>query len=44
MLMTQHNVWFYQRLMQDLRDSILRAQLGAFAAQFLERYRARATG
>jgi queuine tRNA-ribosyltransferase len=29
MLMTQHNLWFYQRLMQGLR---------AFAAEFVRRY------
>jgi len=39
MLMTQHNLWFYQRLMQALRDAIAAQGLAAFAAQFLERYR-----
>jgi len=39
MLMTQHNLWFYQRLMQGLRDAIAGQRLGAFAAGFLERYR-----
>ena len=39
MLMTQHNLWFYQRLMQDLRDAIAERQLSAFASGFLERYR-----
>ncbi len=39
MLMTQHNLWFYQRLMQDLRNSIGEGQLGGFAADFRERYR-----
>jgi len=38
MLMTQHNLWFYQRLMQGLRDAIAGQRLGAFAGEFLERY------
>ena len=41
MLMTQHNLWFYQRLMQGLRDAISAQRVGAFAAQFLDRYRRR---
>ena len=40
MLMTQHNLWFYQRVMQGLRDAIAARQLQAFASEFLERYRA----
>ena len=39
MLMTQHNVWFYQRLMEALRGAIAEARLNAFAGAFLERYR-----
>ena len=39
MLMTEHNLWFYQRLMQGLRDAIGEGQLEAFAAGFLGRYR-----
>ena len=39
MLMTQHNLWFYQRLMQGLRDAIAQQQLGVFAREFLKRYR-----
>ncbi len=39
MLMTQHNLWFYQRLMQDLRDAIGQQRLSPFAAGFLSRYR-----
>jgi queuine tRNA-ribosyltransferase len=39
MLMTEHNLWFYQRLMQGLRDAIAETRLGAFAAEFLARYR-----
>jgi queuine tRNA-ribosyltransferase len=42
MLMTQHNLWFYQRLMQGLRDAIAGQRLQSFASAFLERYRARA--
>ena len=37
-LMTQHNLWFYQRLMQGLRDAIAGGRLGEFAGEFLERY------
>jgi queuine tRNA-ribosyltransferase len=39
MLMTQHNLTFYQRLMQGLRDAIAGQRLEAFAAEFLDRYR-----
>jgi queuine tRNA-ribosyltransferase len=39
MLMTQHNLWFYQRLMQDLRDAIAVQGLAAFVGEFLGRYR-----
>ena len=39
MLMTEHNLSFYQRLMQGLRDAIREGRFDAFAAQFLERYR-----
>jgi queuine tRNA-ribosyltransferase len=38
MLMTQHNLWFYQRLMQSLRDAIAAKRLQAFASEFLQRY------
>jgi queuine tRNA-ribosyltransferase len=41
MLMTQHNLWFYQRLMQGLRDAIAEQRLQAFAREFLGRYRAK---
>src|ERR671919_3067077 len=40
MLMTEHNLWFYQRLMQGLRDAIGGARLADFATDFLTRYRA----
>jgi queuine tRNA-ribosyltransferase len=39
MLMTQHNLWFYQRLMQGLRDAIAEQRLKSFAGEFLGRYR-----
>ena len=41
MLMTEHNLWFYQRLMQGLRDAIGDGRFAAHAAAFLDRYRAR---
>jgi queuine tRNA-ribosyltransferase len=42
MLMTEHNLWFYQRLMQALRDAIAETRLTAFASDFLSRYRSKA--
>jgi queuine tRNA-ribosyltransferase len=42
MLMTEHNIWFYQELMQGLRDAITSQTLNAFATRFLSRYKARA--
>jgi queuine tRNA-ribosyltransferase len=39
MLMTQHNLWFYQRMMHGLRDAIAERRLAAFAAELLGRYR-----
>ncbi|WP_028969284.1 tRNA guanosine(34) transglycosylase Tgt [Sphingomonas sp. URHD0057] len=39
MLMTQHNLWFYQRLMQTSRDAIKEQRLQSFAGEFLARYR-----
>jgi queuine tRNA-ribosyltransferase len=39
MLMTQHNLWFYQRLMQGLRDAVSEQRLDAFAGEFLGHYR-----
>jgi queuine tRNA-ribosyltransferase len=41
MLMTQHNLWFYQRLMQGLRDAISCKRLKPYASKFLSRYRER---
>jgi queuine tRNA-ribosyltransferase len=42
MLMTEHNLWFYQRLMQAMRDAIAGARLAGFAREFLGRYRRQA--
>jgi queuine tRNA-ribosyltransferase len=39
MLMTEHNLWFYQRLMQGLRDAIGEGRLAAYAAAFRTRYK-----
>ena len=39
MLMTQHNLWFYQRLMHGLREAIAEQRLQAFTSEFLQRYR-----
>jgi queuine tRNA-ribosyltransferase len=44
MLMTQHNLWFYQRLMQGLRDAIAERRLRSFARDFLSRYRGGSRG
>ncbi|MDB5721380.1 MAG: tRNA guanosine(34) transglycosylase Tgt [Alphaproteobacteria bacterium] len=38
MLMTEHNLFFYQRLMADLRAAIGEGRLGIFASGFRERY------
>ncbi len=39
MLMTEHNLWFYQRLMHVMREEISQSRLRDFARRFLERYR-----
>jgi len=39
MLMTQHNLWFYQRLMLGFRTAIYDQRVQAFANDFLQRYR-----
>jgi queuine tRNA-ribosyltransferase len=39
MLMTEHNLWFYQRLMQELRDAIAEARVAAYVESFRRRYR-----
>jgi queuine tRNA-ribosyltransferase len=38
MLMTEHNLWFYQQLMAGLRAAIGAGQLGQFASDFRARY------
>jgi queuine tRNA-ribosyltransferase len=43
MLMTEHNLSFYQRLMQGLRDAIREERFATHAAVFLERYRQKKT-
>jgi queuine tRNA-ribosyltransferase len=43
MLMTEHNLWFYQRLMQGLREAIGEGRLDGYSDAFLERYRSRAS-
>jgi queuine tRNA-ribosyltransferase len=39
MLMTEHNIYFYQQLMQGLRAAIEESRLAAFASGFRARYR-----
>jgi queuine tRNA-ribosyltransferase len=39
MLMTEHNIWFYQQLMADLRQAIEERRLAAFATGFRTAYR-----
>jgi len=39
MLMTEHNLSFYQRLMQGLREAIGEGRLAVHASTFLDRYR-----
>ena len=41
MLMTEHNLNFYQQLMAGLRAAILDGRLAAFAGDFRQRYRSR---
>ena len=41
MLMTEHNLWFYQRVMADLRSAIGERRLEGHAGAFLDRYRHR---
>lgn len=38
MLMTEHNLWFYQQLMAALRSAIQRGELESFARDFRSRY------
>ncbi len=42
MLLTQHNLTFYQRLMQGLRAAIADKKLDAYAANFLKNYKGEA--
>lgn len=44
MLMTEHNLWFYQALMADLRAAIGDGRLKAFADAFRTEYRRGAAG
>ena len=39
MLMTEHNLWFYQQLMAAMRDAIAQGAFVAFAAEFRARYK-----
>jgi queuine tRNA-ribosyltransferase len=39
MLMTEHNIWFYEALMADLRAAIAESRLKGFADAFRARYR-----
>ncbi len=41
MLMTEHNLWFYQRMMAGLRGAIEVGEVEVWAAGFLERYGSR---
>jgi len=41
MLLTEHNIWFYQQLMQAMRDAIAAGTLPVFAADFRRDYFAR---
>ena len=38
MLLTEHNLWFYQRLMAAMRAAINEGRFGAWAAQFRRHY------
>ena len=40
MLLTEHNLWFYQQVMAGLREAIAAQALGNWAAAFNARYRA----
>ncbi len=40
MLMTEHNLGFYQQLMAGLRDAVAGGRLSAFASEFRRRYQA----
>ncbi|MDR3440560.1 tRNA-guanine transglycosylase, partial [Telmatospirillum sp.] len=38
MLLTEHNIWFYQQLMAAMRAAIAEGRFAAFAAQFRRDY------
>ncbi|TYC90741.1 tRNA guanosine(34) transglycosylase Tgt [Novosphingobium sp. BW1] len=38
MLLTEHNIWFYQQLMQGMRDAIAEQRFDIFAADFRRDY------
>jgi queuine tRNA-ribosyltransferase len=38
MLLTEHNIWFYQQLMAGMRAAIAEARFAAFAADFRRDY------
>jgi queuine tRNA-ribosyltransferase len=40
MLMTEHNIWFYEKLMADLRSAIAETRLAQFARDFRAGYAA----
>jgi queuine tRNA-ribosyltransferase len=39
MLMTEHNLWFYQQVMAGMRAAIAQGDFAAFAAEFRARYK-----
>jgi queuine tRNA-ribosyltransferase len=39
MLLTEHNIAFYQQLMQAMRDAITQGRFAAFASDFRRDYR-----
>ena len=39
-LLTQHNLWFYQDLMRDIRTAIEQGRFAAFKSEFIEKYTA----
>jgi queuine tRNA-ribosyltransferase len=41
MLVTEHNLWFYQQLMQAMRDAIGEGRFAGFAADFRRDYLSR---
>ncbi|MDR1207707.1 MAG: tRNA guanosine(34) transglycosylase Tgt [Rickettsiales bacterium] len=38
MLLTQHNLWFYQDMMRDIRDAIEHGEFQKFKKDFIEKY------